>query len=118
MRDRHMREKIFTAPDGSTPELRFHGENIACPLLANGAQATCEISGLFSLRGVSKPVRLTMRLRPEGSPSNYRATADGSLRLSEFGIEPPSQLGIHVNDEVAVRLEFVARRQTEGMASR
>ena len=117
-RDRHMREKVFMTPNGGTPELRFHAENIKCPVAANGQQTTCEISGTFSLREVTRPFRMNFRLRPEGNPANYRALADGVIRLSDFGLEPPSQFGIRVNDDVAVRLEFVARRQTGGRASR
>jgi polyisoprenoid-binding protein YceI len=86
LRDRHMREKIFTASDG-TPEMRFHDESIVCRLPANAPQAPCEISGTITLRGISRPLRMTMRLRIDGNPANYRATADGSLRLSDFGIE-------------------------------
>jgi hypothetical protein len=40
----------------------------------------------------------------------YRVKGDGRVALSTFGIARPSQLGVTVEDEVKLHVEFNARR--------
>ena len=109
-RDEHMRKHIFTTADGQTPDLRFVAEKIACPAPA-GRESVCPVAGQLTVRGTARPFGLTLKVRPEGS--GYKAAGDGMLKLSDWGIERPSQLGVKTNDEVALHLEFTAAPTTQ-----
>lgn len=119
IRDRHMRERIFTTSNGSVPPLRFHSDQVTCPAAGGGAQSACEFNGTFFLRGVGQPLKVALRIRPEGSGKRqYRVSGQGTIRLSEFGIEPPTQLGVTVKDDVNLRLDFLAKPEAGVTASR
>lgn len=109
IRDQHMREKILQTPDGQMPELRFEMPGATCPL-PGVKPAVCELNGTFFLRGSGQPFQMTVKLRPEGKAgSAWRVAGEGYLKLSAYGIEPPSQLGVKVQDSVAVKLELLVK---------
>lgn len=91
LRDKHMRERVFTTADGKTPDVVFRASDVRC----SGA---CSMNGTLSIRGETRPVVLTVQMRD----SNH---AEGStqIALSKFGIEAPSQAGVRVLDQVDVR---------------
>lgn len=94
LRDQHMRRKIFEASDGSLPAIRFAAEGIAC------SGGDCPIGGELRIRGLVRPA--VFRCRLTGAIGECEAV----IRLSDYGIEPPSQLGIRVSDEVMVRVRL------------
>jgi polyisoprenoid-binding protein YceI len=102
-RDEHMRRYVFTTGDGELPDLRFVADEAACPVPEAG-ESSCTIAGQLSLRGVTRPFALTLKVRPERG--GYKAGGDGLLKLSDWGIERPSQLGVRTDDEVKLHLEF------------
>jgi polyisoprenoid-binding protein YceI len=104
LRDEHMRKYIFTTPEGKTPDLRFEGENTACPA---GKETVCQVSGNLSIRGVAHAFTLPVRIKDDGT--QFKATGDGTVKLSDYGIEQPSQLGVKSTNEVHLHLEFVAK---------
>jgi polyisoprenoid-binding protein YceI len=53
---------------------------------------------------------ITSRIREESG--KYRVTGTGTLKLSDYGIEPPSQLGVRVKDEVSIKFDFTALEKT------
>jgi polyisoprenoid-binding protein YceI len=108
-RDEHMRKHIFTTADGQTPDLHFVADAVACPAPA-GRESVCPVAGQLTVRGTARPFNLTLKVRPEGS--GYRAAGDGMLKLSDWGIERPSQLGVKTDDEVKLHLEFTAAPAT------
>jgi polyisoprenoid-binding protein YceI len=102
VRDDHMRKYVFTAADGNTPDLRFVAENVTCA--GAGRTTTCPVVGQLAIRGVAKPFDIVAKIAHDGN--TFRVAADGVVKLSTYGIEPPSQLGVHTEDAVKLHLEF------------
>lgn len=116
MRDHHMREKIFSDGSSNVPELNFHSNRAVCADPAKGKESICQVEGTFSLRGTSKPFALPLRIKSEGS--RYRLSAEGQLKLTDYGITPPCQLGVCVTDGVKIKIDMLAEeRQTVVKAS-
>ena len=107
LRDEHMRRKIFSLANDTTPELEFVSDRITCPELPQGRDAACPVSGQLTLRGVTRPFAISLKVLNDGK--GYRISAEGGLKLSDFGIEPPCQLGVCVTDDVKLNFEFQAR---------
>jgi polyisoprenoid-binding protein YceI len=114
LRDEHMKKYIFTTQDHQTPDIRFTGVNVACPMDAGG-DAACKFAGKMSIRGVEKP--LTISLKVKASGTSYRATGDGAVKLSDYGIERPSQFGVKCADDVKIHIELQGRETVEATAS-
>jgi polyisoprenoid-binding protein YceI len=112
LRDEHMRKYIFTTKDGQTPDMVFQAENVHCPA---GAQTTCNVAGNLTIRGVSHAFQMPLKLRDEGTA--LRANGESIIKLSDYGIEQPTQLGVKTDNEVHVRLDFVARPAPASVAS-
>ena len=116
LRDEHMRKYIFTKPDGQIPDLRFSAERAACPRMESGQRIKCAVSGELVIRETARPFTIALTLIEENG--NVRAAGDGIVKLSAYGIEQPSQLGVRTADDVKLRLEFTARRPASQMAAR
>lgn len=116
LRDEHMRKYIFTRPDGQVPDLRFSAERIACPKMGSGQRMKCEVSGELVIRETARPFTIALTLIEEHG--DFRAAGDGIVKLSAYGIEQPSQLGVRTADDVKLRLEFTARRPASQVAAR
>lgn len=108
MRDSHMRKHVFDKPNGESEDLRFEAEGISCAGLALGKETVCPVSGKLAIRGIPRQFATTLKVRQE-SAGVFRIRGDGTVRLSDYGIEQPSQLGIKTENEVQVRLDFTAR---------
>src|SRR5215468_7738177 len=109
LRDEHMRKYVFTTSHGQTPELRFQGKNVACK------RAVCQIAGTLTIRGVGHAFTLPVKIKEDGS--QFKASGEGTVKLSDYGIEQPSQLGVKSTNEVQLHLEFVAKPASARMAS-
>jgi polyisoprenoid-binding protein YceI len=114
LRDAHMRKHVFTTPDGRQPELRFQAESARCSS-AGGRESKCELAGTLSVRDVARPFAMALDVSDEGG--KLRAKGDGQLKLSSFGIERPSNLGVQTADDVTLHLEFTATRSGGSAAS-
>jgi len=112
VRDEHMRKYVFTTSDGKTPDLKFEGENANCPA---GKDAVCQVAGNLSIRGVSHAFTLPVKIKEDGA--QFRASGDGVVKLSDYGIEQPAQLGVKSANEVQLHLEFVAKPAPAHVAS-
>jgi len=106
LRDEHMRKLVFTHPDGSVPDITFVSRETACSPDAAKRQATCTVSGDLALRGILRPFTMTLIVSRDGA--GFRAAGDGVVKLSSYGIEQPSQLGVRTRDDVKLHLEFRA----------
>lgn len=116
MRDHHMREKIFSDGSSNFPELRFHSSRALCADPAKGKESICQVEGTFSLRGKSKPFALPLRIKSDAN--RYRLSAEGQLKLTDYGITPPCQLGVCVTDAVKIKIDMLAEeRQAISKAS-
>jgi polyisoprenoid-binding protein YceI len=108
VRDEHMRKYIFTAADGSEPDLQFIAAPIRCP--AGSHEFTCEIAGSMSIRGVARPFSMQLRVKEQsGSLPVFHASGDAILKLSDYGIEPPSQFGVKPANQVKFHVDFNAK---------
>ena len=103
--DDHMRKYIFTTSDGQVPDLRFVANKATCS--GSGNQSTCQLAGDLVIRGTAKPFAIALKVTENNG--TYRATGDSIVKLSTYGIEKPSQLGVRTEDEVKLKLDFTAR---------
>jgi polyisoprenoid-binding protein YceI len=65
-----------------------------------------QITGDMTVREVTNSITWDAEATLEGD--TLRGTATTKLKMSEFGIEPPSLLDLKVEDDVELTLEFVA----------
>jgi polyisoprenoid-binding protein YceI len=112
LRDEHMRKAVFTTSAGLVPNMRFTAERSKCS--PAGRAWRCQLSGSLTIRDVSRP--LTLGVVVSGESERFRAVGDGRLRLSAYGIVPPSQFGVTTQDLVRLHVEFVAQRVEEQVA--
>lgn len=110
LRDQHMRKRIFADSSDQLPLLEFSAQKATCPDLPQGQDVVCQLAGSLSMRGVSKPFTMSLKVRNDGKA--FRVTGDGIVKLTGYGIEPPCQLGVCVLDDVRLRLEFLARPES------
>jgi polyisoprenoid-binding protein YceI len=106
VRDHHMREYVFTAPSGEVPDLRFESDGVLCPGVQAGREAACNVAGTLTIRGVPRTFSMVLKIREAGGALAFRAGGDGLVRLSDYGIEPPSQFGVKTANEVQIHLDF------------
>lgn len=114
IRDNHMREKIF-ANGGEAPVLVFTSPKVVCPDGGKGKDAVCQVSGNFSMRGVVKPFSIPLKVKADGN--RYKVTGDGTIKITDYGIERPCQLGVCVTDAVKLKLEFQAEERVTSTKS-
>ncbi|MDQ6678229.1 MAG: YceI family protein [Acidobacteriota bacterium] len=116
LRDEHMRKMIFTTPAGDTPDLRFEGGKTECPGAGPGHDTPCTIAGILTLRGVSHAFTIAMKVRLDNGGTSFRAIGDGVVKLSDYGIEQPSQLGVKGSNDVKLRLDLSGKAGKETVA--
>jgi polyisoprenoid-binding protein YceI len=114
LRDEHMRKHVFTTVDGQMPDVRFVAGGAACAR-KSANQSTCQVTGELTIRGTARPFTVALAVKEDGD--RFHASGDGIVRLSAYGIEKPSQLGVTTSDEVKLRLEFTARPGREVVAT-
>jgi polyisoprenoid-binding protein YceI len=103
VRDEHMRKHVFRTPDGKEPDLRFSADAVTCAA-AGSHEYSCPVKGSLSIRGIARPVELTMKLKEEGG--SFHASTDTVVKLSAYTIERPSQFGVKPADDVKVHIEL------------
>lgn len=107
LRDQHMREHIFTTSDGQIPDVKFEAESVSCPGVVAGREASCKVSGTLSIRGVPRSFSVGLKIREGGrSTPAFRAAGDGTVKLSEYGIEQPTQFGVKTENEIQLHFDF------------
>jgi polyisoprenoid-binding protein YceI len=106
LRDQHMREHIFTTPDGQIPDVKFEGEGISCPGIVAGHEASCKVSGTLSIRGTPRAFSVVLKIREAAGAPVFRAGGDGIVKLSEYGIEQPTQFGVKTENQIQLHFEF------------
>ena len=115
LRDSHMKKYVFTTDDGQLPDLKFAAEKADCAP-QSGAESTCSLSGELAIRGTPRPFTIKLKVQKDGDA--FRATGDGVVKLSTYGIEQPSQFGVKTTDDVQLHLEFTAKASGAQMAKR
>lgn len=115
LRDEHMRKYIFETADGQTPDLTVTDGSADCA--APGAkESICKVLGQLTIRGTSRPFTMTLTARKTNH--SYQVAGSGTVRLSTYGIAPPSQFGVTTSDEVQLRVEFTAKLVEESGSAR
>ncbi|MBC7925505.1 MAG: YceI family protein [Bryobacteraceae bacterium] len=118
LRDNHMRKLVFTSPNGELSDLSYRSGKTECTIAKNNdGGSTCLLKGELAIRGVARPLSLTLNLRDDGS-GRFRVAGSGAVRLTDYGIEPPSQLGVRVDEQVQLRFEFSVTTSTAMSAAR
>lgn len=116
LRDEHMRKYIFDTNDGKTPDVRFEASKAQCPAAGGGRESNCQVTGTLSIKGVARPFSVTLKLRDDAK--GYRIAGEGLVKLSDYGIQQPSQFGVKTDNEVQVHLEFTGRVTGDYRASK
>jgi len=106
LRDEHMRRYVFTTPAGEIPDMRFEGGNVSCPGVLAGHEAACNISGTLSIRGIPRGFSIMLKIREANGGPSFRGGGEGLVRLSDYGIDSPSQFGVKTANEIQVHLEI------------
>jgi polyisoprenoid-binding protein YceI len=117
MRDKHMRQRVFTGPDGQLSDLVYRGGKTECAISQDSNAITCSLKGELAIRGVPRPLILALNIR-ENSSGRYRVVGEGAVRLTDYGIDPPRQLGVRVDDQVQLRFEFMVTASPTTSAAR
>ena len=108
VRDEHMRKWIFTDAEGQQPDLHFTAGEATCQRAGNSRDLTCRIAGDLSIRGAARPFHIDLNVKEQPAQA-LRASGDGVVKLSDYGIPQPSQFGVKSLDEVKLHLEFTAK---------
>ena len=106
LRNRHMRTSLDVAHFPQA-ELRVPGTAVAFPATGKGTES--DVQGTLSLHGVSRPCTVHYRVE-QWSAGDYRIRGTTRIDMRDFGIEPPSYLGVHVEPAVAVQVDFSVHR--------
>jgi polyisoprenoid-binding protein YceI len=107
LRDEHMRKYIFETADGQAPDVQFSAEHAQCSQAPNAGTFTCPTSGVLSIRGTARPIRLELKVSRNGD--GFKVTGDTTVTLSSYGIARPSQFGVTTEDTVRIHVELNAR---------
>src|SRR6266702_2409770 len=118
MRDEHMRKYVFTTEDGQEPDLHFTAAGAACDSNGPPREFTCEIGGELSIRGLSRPLNIKLRVKEGASSETFDAAGEGLVKLSDYSIVPPSQFGVKPSNEVIIHLDFNCKQTAVVAASR
>jgi len=113
LRDEHMRKYIFTTGDGETPDVQFSGDRADCP--TSGGRTTCTLDGVLAIRDIAR--RFTILLTVSEDNGRFRASGDGIVKLSAYGIDQPSQLGVRTTDEIKLKVDLTAGRPATEVSS-
>lgn len=106
LRDQHMREYVFRTSNGEVPDMHFEAANVSCPGVVPSREATCKVAGSLNIRGIPRDFSILLKIR-EGNPNPvFRAGGDGLVKLSDYGIEPPTQFGVKTANEVHIHVEI------------
>jgi polyisoprenoid-binding protein YceI len=98
MRDQHMYEQVFTANGSITPVVLRTGAFQAKRTASGKWEANFQAQ--LTLRGVTRPVRFHAEAEQKGT--GLIISADGVVKMSEFGVKPITYSGARVNDGVNV----------------
>lgn len=108
-RDQAIRERWLES--ARFPIARFQALSIeGLPdTLREGERVSVTVHGELTIRDVTRPVSFEASFELAGD--TLRGTARTTIRMTDFGFEPPSILGmLRANNEVEIEVDVVARR--------
>jgi hypothetical protein len=98
LRDKHMRESIFSDAQKKIIPILFYVENTNC----NNDLENCIIQGKISLNNQEKNIQLNLK-------GKKKISTGFPIKLSEFKITPPSFMGVTVQDEVVISVNAASK---------
>ncbi len=76
---------------------------------STGRPVPIQITGMLTIHAVTRPVTFTGTVTLDGPILS--GTFETTIRMTDFGVEPPSLLGLFkVDDDTTVEIHFTARR--------
>jgi polyisoprenoid-binding protein YceI len=66
------------------------------------------LKGSMNLHGVTKPISFDGTITEEGEKVHIKAAS--AIKMSDFGIEPPSMMFMSVRDQVDLNVDVVLKR--------
>ena len=107
-RDRDMRALLEAAQH---PEIRFTVERVEASFhsVTDRSDLLLSIRGVMRVRGVERPAVFTGRARLRDDKLWVRG--EGSVRMSDFGIRPPTRFFLSVEDRLRLRFELLLMRE-------
>ncbi|BAS26204.1 hypothetical protein LIP_0347 [Limnochorda pilosa] len=107
-RDRAIREQWLQSAQFPIAEFRPTGLELHAPY-QDGQELPVTVHGELTIRNLTRPTAWTGSLILEGD--TLRSTVTTQIRMTEYGFEPPSVLGVlRAEDEASIEVEIVARR--------
>jgi polyisoprenoid-binding protein YceI len=103
VRDDHMRKYIFQDAAGDLPDLHFTAASASCAAAARAF--SCPVTGEFQMRGLTHPFTIELHIKQQ-SETAFHVDGDGIIKLSDYGIEAPSQFGVKMLNEVKFHIDF------------
>jgi polyisoprenoid-binding protein YceI len=103
VRDDHMRKYIFQAASGDLLDLHFTAASASCS--AASRVFSCPVTGEFQMRGLTHPFSIELHVKQQ-SDTAFHVDGDGIIKLSDYGIEPPSQFGVRMLNDVKLHIDF------------
>jgi polyisoprenoid-binding protein YceI len=102
LRDRHMREKYLEVD--KNPQATLVVPWSALQLPEPGQSLSQTVTGKMTLHGQSRDVRVTYNLKH--ASGRYEVTGKVPLNMQEFGIQPPSYMGLTVKPGIEASVSF------------
>lgn len=109
MRDKHMRERIFQTQDGKLPPVNLTAKSKECMPVQSPKESPkqlCTLEGVLEIQGTARP--FSMKLDIERTGNKVTGSGKGVVKLSDYGIPQPEQLGIKVSNEVEIDVRVAA----------
>ena len=107
-RDRHLRDKVLEVE--RFPTITLTAREFKPAPAANGARGEGVLVGVLALHGVERPVRVPLRYTVDSG--QLQAQARFTIDITDFGLVPPSLLGLTVRKQVVVEASFVGTGET------
>ena len=92
--------------------MEFTADKLACKTSSSPDDFVCQVSGKLSIRGQARPFAPTLNVKEQSS--TFRASGEGLVKLSDYGIPIPKQFGVSTSNEVKLKLTFAAKLTTSG----
>jgi polyisoprenoid-binding protein YceI len=102
LRNRHMRNYLDVA-HFPRAELRVPRWTLTFP--AAGKTTESDAAGILMIHGINRPCSVHYRAERAIS-GELRVRATTRIDMRDFGIDVPSYLGVHVDPEVAIQVDF------------
>ncbi|MFO0756588.1 MAG: YceI family protein [Byssovorax sp.] len=104
LRDKHTKEALEVT---SYPTAEIKVARSALKFPAAGAESSGDAKGSLKIHGQSKDVSFHYSAKMDGDTIGVKGSAN--INMSDFGIKPPSYLGVTVKDGVGISVGFSAK---------